>query len=290
MSDIKLMTIFFYALAALCQLLAFLIAVSQTKKVGTYKLGWALLSIGLLLMLTRRIGPILNALNENSYHLDDALMALIISILLMSGLFWIRKLFDLMKNQEQMLEGLAKYDNLTGVMSRSAILDQGMTVLERSMRLKKPFAVLVLDLDKFKHINDTYGHSAGDQTLKVFAAIARKSLRNIDFFGRLGGDEFLAILPEVEMDIAVKIAERINENVCDSQILYEQHSLRLTTSIGIAYYHPSTSLHLQAQSLSVLLDSLIKTADLNMYAAKKQSGNIVNSSAYTSLNGASLIN
>ena len=103
----------------------------------------------------------------------------------------------------------AHYDALTGVLNRRAILDACGQELERGRRKDRISSLLMLDLDHFKAINDSYGHQAGDRLLVDFVARVAAQLRRPDHFGRFGGEEFVALLPETTLDEAMLVAERI---------------------------------------------------------------------------------
>lgn len=273
MLEMRNIAIGIYLISAVLQLVAFIIAIRQTKKMHTYKSGWVLLSLGLFLMLSRRAQPAYLAIIGDHYSLSDAVFALVVSSFLLGGLVRLRNLFDLMQRQEQQLAKQARYDSLTGVLSRVGILDQATIAMERCVRLKRPIAVLILDMDKFKAINDNFGHAAGDQVLKDFAVICKNSLRNIDLFGRMGGDEFLAILSEAEIEIVLTIAQRLVTEVNSAKCLFEDNTIKISTSIGVAFFDPEFLAQEQALPASELVDQLIRIADLNMYTAKKEHGN-----------------
>ena len=115
--------------------------------------------------------------------------------------------------QEVLLRHDATIDSLTGALNRRQFMVRGKDELARSGRYKRPCSVLMFDIDYFKVINDTYGHAAGDQALRRFAAACQEMLRETDFFGRLGGDEFAAILPETDSAGAAILAERMRKRV-----------------------------------------------------------------------------
>ncbi|HYN55166.1 MAG TPA: GGDEF domain-containing protein [Methylotenera sp.] len=258
-----------YFLAISAQLVASLVALYQVKKVKAYYSGWLLLSLGLTIMVARRVDPIYELITNGHYSTADAVYSLIISLLLMLGVLKIRSLFDLMHVQEIALDKLAKYDTLTGTLRRYAILDQGLMAVERCIRLKRPIAVLVIDIDKFKNINDEYGHSIGDQVLIQFVSLCKNSLRSIDIFGRFGGDEFLAILPEANLETALLIIKRIDADLNNADFIFNNKKLKVTVSTGVGIYDPPSSNNEVPQTAQALLDDLIRNADLDMYDVKK---------------------
>jgi diguanylate cyclase len=130
-------------------------------------------------------------------------------------------------------------------------------------RYKRMLAVMVIDIDRFKHVNDTYGHAAGDQVLQEISVRLSNSVRKIDTVSRLGGDEFLVLLPEVTGEVGLDaIAQRIMESVL-KPFTVSGKEIKLTVSIGLAMY-PGDGFD---------LDVLIKNADLAMYQVKQTGRN-----------------
>jgi diguanylate cyclase (GGDEF)-like protein len=138
--------------------------------------------------------------------------------------------------------------------------------IESARRFKQPLAALMVDIDRFKHINDTYGHAIGDQVLKAVADRVRKSLRVIDVFGRMGGEEFAIVLPGAPHDAAVKIlAERVRRIIADQPIATDAGEVPVTVSVGVASSRPGCE----------DLQSLLKVADAALYEAKRTGRNRV---------------
>jgi diguanylate cyclase (GGDEF)-like protein/putative nucleotidyltransferase with HDIG domain len=156
------------------------------------------------------------------------------------------------------LEALATTDPLTGLPNHRAMIAALDHEVERAHRYNRPFSLLFVDIDHFKTLNDTFGHSVGDDALREFASTARVALRGADILGRWGGEEFVAILPETDPDGAMDVAERLRSQTADST-LPTANGHRLTCSIGIAHFPndaPDRGL-------------LIERADRAMYAAKR---------------------
>ena len=158
------------------------------------------------------------------------------------------------------LEKLATTDSLTGVANRHHLLTIGKREFSRACRYTRPFSVLMLDIDHFKTINDTYGHAAGDEALKAMAKAAVNSLRQVDFFGRFGGEEFVAFLPETNIRAAVEVAERIRRTIARISLSVPDGVAYVTVSIGVATYRRGDR----------TLDAILKRADDALYAAKNQ--------------------
>ncbi|HEX3723612.1 MAG TPA: diguanylate cyclase, partial [Nitrolancea sp.] len=162
-----------------------------------------------------------------------------------------------MARANRRLESLVTSDPLTNLPNHRGIMTTFDREVERAHRFGRNFSVLFIDLDHFKTINDTYGHAAGDTLLKEFAGVIRISLRGVDVLGRWGGEEFLTILPEIDVDGAAACAERIRESVASFRFSVGGGS-HLTCSIGIASYPAHADERGQ----------LIDLADRAMYAAK----------------------
>lgn len=168
------------------------------------------------------------------------------------------------KEMEKKLEELASIDDLTGVWNRRYFFEMGKTEFLRSKRYKASFALMMIDLDHFKTINDTYGHAAGDEVLKRITAVLKKNLRDVDILARLGGEEFAVLLPNTETHGANIVAERLRKAVESSLFIFENREMPATISIGIADHKSSAS-----------LDELIKNADSALYTAKNQGRNTI---------------
>ena len=110
-------------------------------------------------------------------------------------------------------------DPLTGLVNRRMLMERLGSELERAVRYERPFTILLLDLDKFKRINDAYGHLTGDHVLKRFSRLIEKALRGVDLVGRYGGEEFLAILPETDATGAEEVADRIRLGIAGAEVL-----------------------------------------------------------------------
>ncbi|MDX1391514.1 MAG: diguanylate cyclase [Rheinheimera sp.] len=159
---------------------------------------------------------------------------------------------------------LASTDTLTGLANRRVIMQQAQAEIRRARRYQKDLAVMMLDIDHFKRINDVYGHAAGDKVLCEFASLCRQSIRDTDFAGRYGGEEFFILLPEVDVKTAILSAERLRMTVAEHRfVLSDGEQLNITCSIGLAMYLPDQD----------DLDKLLLRADQALYQAKHQGRN-----------------
>jgi len=166
------------------------------------------------------------------------------------------------KQADERIEKLAHFDQLTGLPNRTLLIDHFRYALSMAQRNNEQLAVMVLDLDHFKNINDTLGHSFGDLLLMEISRRLKAALREQDTLSRQGGDEFILILPGATEDSAALIANKMREIVSQS-CLIDQHELIVTPSIGIALYpHDGEN-----------LETLLKNADSAMYHAKNDGRN-----------------
>jgi diguanylate cyclase (GGDEF)-like protein len=170
----------------------------------------------------------------------------------------------------------ARIDPLTGVVNRGAFMENATRVLERCQRDGAPISVMMFDLDRFKMINDTHGHAAGDAVIRKFCEITTAALRPNDVFGRLGGEEFAAVLPGSSIEAAYVRAERIRASFAASYRFIGNHQVDATVSCGL-----SVSLNAE-QTLTALLED----ADAALYRAKSEGRNRVKRADQPKLQGA----
>jgi diguanylate cyclase (GGDEF) domain len=169
------------------------------------------------------------------------------------------------KRLEEELRHQASYDTLTGLSNRRHFLEQLEREQARLQRNGGEAAVLMLDLDRFKQINDTYGHAAGDEVLRAFALIVRDSLRRTDLAGRLGGEEFAILLPDTGLEQAHAFAERIRARVAGAAIDTGNATLQVTVSIGIS----------ALEATETRIETALARADAALYHAKRAGRNCI---------------
>ena len=157
----------------------------------------------------------------------------------------------------------ASLDPLTGVANRRAFFDRGVPLVARAVSERRPAALLLLDLDRFKEVNDTAGHQAGDRMLKAFADLVASSMREGDLFGRIGGEEFSCLLLDATMPQALQVAERVRQGF-EARGFAGAH-VGTTVSIGVA----------AASEADRDLHALLATADRALYRAKAKGRNRV---------------
>ena len=163
------------------------------------------------------------------------------------------------------LQKLAIYDSLTGLFVHNKIKQNLVKEINRSKYYNLSLSLLMCDIDFFKNFNDTYGHEIGDEVLKTVANILKNSIRESDYVGRYGGEEFMIILTEANKENANKIAERIRQNIESNYIYYKNNKLKITISIGISTYPEDGNDE----------EEIIKAADKALYTAKKKGRNRV---------------
>lgn len=171
------------------------------------------------------------------------------------------------KRAERELERLAQTDMLTGLANRRHFMTLAEQELARAVRYGGKLSVLMMDIDHFKNVNDTYGHNVGDLVIQKLGQLCQETLRqNIDLAGRIGGEEFAIILPETDSQQAIDAAERLRQVIAQAEVPVEQgEPCHFTVSVGVA------SLAVQKTNL----DTLLACADQSLYEAKSQGRNRV---------------
>ena len=163
------------------------------------------------------------------------------------------------------LLNLANHDNLTKLLNRNALLSKIRREVKKAKRYKKDLSIILFDIDYFKNINDIYGHIVGDIILRNLSNLIKGQLREVDIIGRWGGEEFLIILPETDVEKAVEVAERLRKVIEKHVFEINGIKINLTASFGIA------SLNIHGDNA----DEIIKAVDIALYSAKKKGRNIV---------------
>lgn len=176
--------------------------------------------------------------------------------------FFLRRTFELSYELHQAYaraQDQARTDELTRLPNRRAFVEQATAAFQLAERHDRPLALIMFDIDHFKQVNDTHGHAAGDEALREVAAAVRRTARVSDVPGRLGGEEFGLLLPETGVDEAVRVAERIRQEVGASSVEADGTAFAVTCSCGVAGRSPDTD----------DLDALMRVADEALYRAKK---------------------
>jgi diguanylate cyclase (GGDEF)-like protein len=170
-----------------------------------------------------------------------------------------------LRHQKEAAEQAARTDTLTGTATRLAFTEVAEVEMQRALRYRNDLSLLMLDLDHFKGINDEHGHVTGDAVLVHFAQVVQQQIRNMDLLARLGGEEFVVLLPNVNAEQAAVLAERIRGAVSESRLMANGRPLRFSVSIGVAQF--------DWRELS--LTRWMSRADAALYRAKEQGRNCV---------------
>jgi len=178
---------------------------------------------------------------------------------------WQKQASEEINKLNSQLSELAMTDDLTKIANRRAFFIKGNEEIMKARRYHLPLSVIMLDIDKFKRINDTYGHDTGDYVLQCAASLLKESVREVDIVGRVGGEEFAIVLPNTESTAAVKMAERLRNSVETHNCLKNELKKGITMSMGVAQYHLALK----------DLDELLRDADIALYQAKKNGRNRV---------------
>jgi len=168
-----------------------------------------------------------------------------------------------MKDIQKILLEEASTDSMTGLYNRRFVIKQGKKLLSSALRHEHTMALIMCDIDKFKSVNDTFGHSVGDQAIVEFANILEQTVREEDIVARIGGEEFVILFPETELNEALDFAEKIRANTQAISINTQQGELKFTASFGVSNFDDMD------------IKSNFKKADKALYRAKESGRNKV---------------
>jgi diguanylate cyclase (GGDEF)-like protein len=166
--------------------------------------------------------------------------------------------------RKELLDQAAHHDALTGLSNRRDMVERLNREVHAAARHGYTFSVILCDIDRFKQVNDTFGHKAGDTVLKEVSRAVVDTIRSEDVCGRWGGEEFLTLLPHTEESDALEVAEKIRVAIERLQTVFDGAAIRCTVSAGVAGYH-----------LGDDIDTVIRAADVRMYEAKQLGRNQV---------------
>ncbi|RMH15632.1 MAG: GGDEF domain-containing protein [Gammaproteobacteria bacterium] len=164
---------------------------------------------------------------------------------------------------KQHLYNLSTTDELTGLLNRRAFLEKAELELERALRYQRRIALLILDIDHFKQINDRHGHTVGDEVLRQLSATVQSMLRKTEYVARWGGEEFVMLIAESTQETAMVVAERLLKGVASTQVELDGHALNVTVSLGVTLQHPGET----------DVQAIIDRADKALYQAKESGRN-----------------
>lgn len=227
-----------------------------------------------IIPLMRR-GHILGTLNLGSYESDRFIfdmatdfiehLVLMLSICLENNLSY------------EMMRRTSLVDTLTGINNRRFLEQRIDEEVNRCKRNEQPLSCLFLDIDFFKAVNDNYGHQVGDEVLAAVAEAVKKQLRSNDVFSRYGGEEFVALLTNIDETMAYEIANRIRRTIKELTVNVEPHEVKVTLSIGFATFTPDQKERIATSDVAA---SLIRNADQALYEAKKNGRDRVERAAW----------
>ena len=195
------------------------------------------------------------------------LMWVLFTLMLLLSWLVIRRMVRNMSVLQTSLEWQAWHDALTRLLNRGALFEQAMAVASDCQRSGRPLAVIQLDLDHFKHINDRYGHQAGDRVLSMVASTLSSAVRQGDLLGRVGGEEFCIVMPNTTLQEAAAVAERLRQRIQGREVfLHNNVTLRVSASLGVSASEERGEYQFEA---------LQSVADGRLYLAKQNGRNQV---------------
>jgi diguanylate cyclase (GGDEF)-like protein len=269
----KTLAIFLYTLSLIFQVGASYQSFRLINIVKKYRFTCIALTVALTFMIGRRIVPLINAYEQSIFDIKDAALSLPISLLLFVGVFGIKSALSEIRKENSALEKLNATDSLTLALTKKETYVRLKREISRGQRSSHPLAFLMIDIDHFKRINDQYGHMIGDTVLKNLSLFCQLKLRDIDVFGRFGGEEFLIGCPETDAKAAYEIAERLRDAIAKHPFAtVKGKEIYLTVSIGISVFDPKQD---HQDLMDLLMDQHIEHADKAMYFAKNAGRNQV---------------
>ncbi|MHB1083935.1 MAG: sensor domain-containing diguanylate cyclase [Thiobacillus sp.] len=223
----------------------------------------------LIAAMAAMVGVLLTTLSVWGFipHNIWTFRAVEIGMLIDATLLALALAYQLRVGQEERLlaERLSQLDPLTGLNNRRAFYDKTRSLWSHAIRHGHDTVVMLLDVDLFKQVNDTYGHAHGDRVLKALAAILKQSIRQGDVLARWGGEEFIVFLPEANLQEAAALAERLRAAIAEMRIPHESGDTFVTASFGVA----------QKEAHHLTLDALVASADECLFLSKQQGRNRV---------------
>lgn len=263
--------IFLYLTTLLVQAATIFLVLHLFRKVHSYKFAYFCLILALSLMMFERVEPLIECCVFGAFNTLHVVISGFTSVLLLMGILGIKEIIQLAEKQKNKLEKISRTDYLTGVASRFEIEERVEEEFQRSFRTGHPTSLLMIDIDHFKRVNDTYGHPIGDQVLRGLTDLCRMTLREIDVIGRVGGEEFLIMLPETESGAAFQVAERLRlevaNHVCAQSVGGE---IRIQISIGVSTFIPGRA---SGDHAHHLMREYVRRCDEAMYKAKQAGRN-----------------
>jgi diguanylate cyclase (GGDEF)-like protein len=269
----KTLAIILYILALIFQMGASYQSFRLITTVKKYRFTCIAIFVAMTLMIIRRVVPLVNTYDQPIFDIKDAALYAVISLLFFVGMLGIKSALIEVGKENSALEVLNATDSLTLALTKKETYARFKREISRGQRSLHPLAFLMIDIDHFKRINDEYGHMVGDTVLKNLSLFCQLKLRDIDVFGRFGGEEFLVGCPETDAKAALEVAERLREAIAkESFAMVDGQEVTLTVSIGISIFDPQSAHH---DSLDLAMDQYIDYSDKAMYCAKNAGRNQV---------------
>ncbi|MBI4838449.1 MAG: diguanylate cyclase [Nitrospirae bacterium] len=227
-------------------------------------------SVIIAIALSRSILNPIRALEEGADQFAAGNLSSRIALLAKDELGHLAKTFNAMAEQierhEKILEDLSIHDGLTELFNKREFTRRIIDEIARSKRYKSVFSLIMIDIDHFKAVNDTYGHQAGDEVLKAISAILKRGIRTVDFAARYGGEEIAVILPYINSEGAYEAAERLRKDIEAFKIsISKEKAIQVTVSMGLAVFPDNADTD----------EKLVTAADKALYAAKHAGRNHV---------------
>lgn len=267
-SSVLAPAIYLFALAL--QIMAMMSAYHLLRQYQRAQLAYLFVLLILSAICIQFVYLFLSTLTSPATQLTNALLYLGNALIIWGSVFILDRFLRKAKHKVTRLATEMKFDSLTRALSRNTILFHCEHELAKAHRSRFPVSILVIDMDRFKQINDSYGHLIGDEVLVKSTRHCMRALREIDLIGRIGGDEFIILLPNTNFQAANEVAKRIK---AEMKTVHTKLSISIPTpitlSIGIASYCPQAySNYQQHTNIEHLLHELIRTSDRSMYAEK----------------------
>jgi len=262
-----------YVIGWIAQILATYNAIHLFFKSRLYRYASGFFALSISLLTVSGIFSVIHILAGDQFNQGDAALSAAVSISLLLGVIFFKRLLNELEIKNFVLDQFLKTDALTSALSRVEAIARAEIEIKKSFRSQKSIAFLMLDIDHFKLINDSYGHPIGDQVLINLASVCKKELREVDVFGRVGGEEFLIILPETPESQAIEVANRLLTAVAQRTLTtVGDKAIHITVSIGIAIFNPEDDPSLDSSNVIRKYYSLCDSA---MYRAKQAGRNQV---------------
>ncbi len=262
-----------YLIGWTAQILASYYAIHLFLKSQLYRYASGFFALGIGLLTLSGISPVIHILGGDQFKEGEAALSTAVSISLLLGVIFFKKLLIDLEKKNFILDQFLKKDALTSALSRVETIARAELEIKKSFRSQESIAFLMLDIDHFKLINDTYGHPVGDQVLINLTQACKEELREIDIFGRVGGEEFLIALPETPESEAIDVANRLRVAVAQRGLATAgDKPIFITVSIGIAIFDPQDDQYLDS---STVMRKYYGLCDSAMYHAKQAGRNQV---------------